>query len=390
MIQGSFRRMLIAQLAVTAAGLSLAQPVRAADGATMEGQPLPTRAGAFTLKLEPGLAIALTDPQAQRLDLGGGATLKALWALNRHLDIGPSLSFMGLPVSGSPDGIQSAWTWGAGARVKRPHDLPDDDQFHGVSPWADADLLFVRTGELNRPGFALAVGAALPLDKARVFWLGPFVRYTQIIQLEKSGFDDHDAKLLSVGLSLEVGSGVEREHRESPVAAAAGGGPINEPTAACADRDVDGIVDAIDHCPDLAGPMDFWGCPAYKRIVVGKDKLELKEKLFFAWDQAVLEEVSFPVLDEVVQALKENKGFRVQVEGHSSSEGNDDHNQTLSEKRASAVLDYLVAHGIGRDRLVSKGFSSSVPTATNTTVEGREANRRVDFVVQFNILAPPK
>src|SRR5208283_2533829 len=99
-----------------------------------------------------------------------------------------------------------------------------------------------------------------------------------------------------------------------------------------------------------------------------------------------LEDASFPVLDEVVQALKDNKSFRVQVEGHASSEGGDEHNQTLSEKRAEAVLDYLVAHGIEKERLVSKGFGSSVPADTNTTEAGREKNRRVEFVVYFIIL----
>jgi len=73
------------------------------------------------------------------------------------------------------------------------------------------------------------------------------------------------------------------------------------------------------------------------------------------------------VLDEVVQALKDNKGFRVQVEGHTSSEGADDHNQTLSEQRANAVVDYLVAHA-SEDRLVSTGFASSIPVDTNATI----------------------
>ena len=99
---------------------------------------------------------------------------------------------------------------------------------------------------------------------------------------------------------------------------------------------------------------DNWGCRQYEKIVVKPDKLELKEKLYFGWDQATLQEVSHPVLDEVVQALKENKDFRVQVEGHSSSDGTDEHNQTLSEQRAQAVLDYLVAHGVAKERLVSK------------------------------------
>lgn len=92
------------------------------------------------------------------------------------------------------------------------------------------------------------------------------------------------------------------------------------------------------------------------------------------------------MLDEVVQALKDNTGFRVQVEGHADSSGAYDHNQTLSEQRATAVLEYLAAHGIANSRLASKGFSSSVPLDTNGTVAGRENNRRVEFVVSFVIL----
>jgi len=186
-----------------------------------------------------------------------------------------------------------------------------------------------------------------------------------------------------VGISLEVGFGNQRNRN---AAALDQPSTVNKETVVCPDRDADGVPDGVDRCPDVAGPMDNWGCPAYKRLVVTPDKLELKEKLYFAWDQAVLQDVSFPVLDEVVQALKDNKGFRVQVEGHTSSEGDDDHNQTLSEKRAQAVLDYLVAHGIAPDRLVSKGFASSVPADTNATVAGRENNRRVEFVVHFVIL----
>ena len=100
----------------------------------------------------------------------------------------------------------------------------------------------------------------------------------------------------------------------------------------------------------------------------------------------MIEAASHPALDEVVKALQDNRGFRVQLEGHASSEGDDVHNQTLSEQRAQAVLDYLVSHGVAPGRLASKGFSSSVPTESNTTAAGREANRRVEFVVSFIIL----
>lgn len=366
---------------------SIATVARAAETETTPGAPLPAELGDFAFKAELGFAIPLTDPQSQIFKVGGGQTLKALWTLNPYLDVGPSATFLTLPADASGGEAGTAWTFGGSARVKRPHHAPDGDAFHAISPWADADALYVRTGGLSRPGLAVAAGLSVPLGRARIFWIGPFVRYLQIMQPERAGFDNHDAKILSLGVSLEVGSGVRRE----PPAVVASAPEIrtvtvNKDVFVCPDRDNDDVPDKVDHCPDVAGPLDNWGCPAYQKIIVGKDKLELKEKLYFAWNQAVLQDVSFPVLDEVVRALNDNKNFRVQVEGHTSSEGGDDHNQTLSEKRAVAVLDYLAAHGIAKDRLSSKGFASSVPIDTNATIAGRENNRRVEFVVHFIIL----
>jgi outer membrane protein OmpA-like peptidoglycan-associated protein len=366
--------------------------------------PLPTQAGDFALKIEPGLAIPLTDPQARLFKLGGGQTLKALWAVSRYLDLGPSASFIYLPSKTSPNDPGTAWAFGGGARIKRPHDSPDSDDLQSVSPWLDLDLLYVRTGDLDRAGFAAAAGFALPIGKSRSFWLGPFVRYLHIIDGVRAGFDDGDGKILSVGLSLEIGSGVERPPEPAPLAppppapvaapacpaCPACPAPVEQPVPVCPDlcpdRDKDQIPDSMDHCPDIAGPMETGGCPPYKKIVIRRDKLELKERLYFAWGEAKLQDVSFPVLDEVVQALKDNKSFHVQVEGHTSSEGGDERNQTLSEKRAEAVLDYLVSHGVDKERLKSKGFGSSVPRSSNATPAGREKNRRVEFLVHFTIL----
>ena len=343
--------------------------------------PLPARIGDFALKIEPGVALPLTHPQSQIFKTGGGETIKALWVVNANMDIGPSATFLALPSETSGGEAGMAWTFGGSLRLRRARNATQE--LLAISPWVDADVLYVRTGNLNRPGIAAAAGVSFPVGRARLFWVGPFARYLQIIQRERPQFDNSDAKILSLGLSLEVGVGVERRRAISDAAEAR---TINTQTFFCPDRDDDGVPDNADRCPDVAGPMDNWGCPAYKNIVVQRDKLELKEKLYFAWDQAVLQEVSFPVLDEVVQALNDNKGFRVQVEGHASSEGGDDHNQTLSEQRADAVLNYLVTHGIDKERLASKGFGSSVPLDTNETIAGRENNRRVEFVVYFTIL----
>jgi outer membrane protein OmpA-like peptidoglycan-associated protein len=364
-----------------AALLLLAPSVLAADVEASGYAPLQPRLGDFSLKVEPGFALPLTHPQSQIFKTGGSETIKALWVVNDYLDVGPSATFLALPTDSSGGQAGMAWTFGGSLRLRFLHNTPD--KLMAVLPWVDVDALYVRTGGLNRPGVAAAAGVSFPIGQARIFWIGPFARYFQIIQNHRSGFNNNDAKTLSLGVSLEMKLGVDRERA---AAAPATVQVINKESFSCPDRDNDGIPDNIDHCPDVAGPMDNWGCPSYKKLVVKKDKLELKEKLYFAWDQAVLQEVSFPVLDEVVQALNDNKSFRVQVEGHASSEGADDHNQTLSEQRAGAVLDYLVAHGIDKERLASKGFGSSIPLDTNETIAGRENNRRVEFVVYFTIL----
>ncbi len=365
-----------------AALLLLAPAARAAGGEQPDRQPLPTEVGDFSLKVEPGVAFPLSSPQSDLFQPGGGETVKALWALTRYLDIGPSASYMIFsPKAGGQSG--TAWTLGGGLQLKRPHDFADHDSFFGLSPWVDVDGLYVRTGVLDRPGFAAAVGLVAPIGQSRIFWVGPFVRYLQIVQGDAAGNDNRDAKLLTLGVSFEFGEGVRREPAPVPAAEVR---IVTKETFVCQDADHDGLPDDVDRCPDVAGPIDNFGCPRYAKIVVKPDKLELKERIQFAWDQAKLEEVSFPVLNEVVQALTDNKRFHVQVEGNTSSEGGDDHNQKLSDARAGAVVDYLVAHGIARDRLSAKGFGSSVPVDTNTTLAGRENNRRVEFIVQFKIL----
>ena len=285
-----------------------------------------------------------------------------------------------MPTSGT------AWAFGGGARLMRPHDAPGGAAgFYAISPWVDADLLYVRTGGLDRPGFATAAGLSIPIDDRRRFWVGPYARYFQIHQGERVGYDNRDAKILQLGVSLEVGLGLEPRHTRAVVVAVAEPLPAPAP-APPSDRDGDGVPDASDNCPDVAGLVENQGCPAYEKVIVKPDKLEVRDRIAFQWDSALLDDTSRPALDEVAKVLADNPNFNVKVDGHASSEGDDAHNQTLSEARATTVLDYLVGRGIARTRLTSKGFSSSVPVATNTTEAGRETNRRVEFVVEFIII----
>jgi hypothetical protein len=159
----------------------------------------------FSIDIAPGVAIPLSAPQSQLYEVGGAQWLKARVALTPFLDVGPSATLLVLPAAMHDAKAGIAWGLGPGLRLKWPLDR---DSLLGLSPWLDTDALYVRTGELNRAGFAAAAGLAVPLGRAtrrtRVFWVGPFLRYFHILQAVRSGYDSGDARMLIVGVSLEV------------------------------------------------------------------------------------------------------------------------------------------------------------------------------------------
>ncbi len=102
----------------------------------------------------------------------------------------------------------------------------------------------------------------------------------------------------------------------------------------------------------------------------------------FAVDSAVIRPNSYRILDEFVKALKGGLwDMRFKVAGHTDSQGSDEYNYRLSERRAASVVRYLTAGGITRDRLVSEGHGEIAPIATNRTAYGRQQNRRVEFIL---------
>jgi len=117
-------------------------------------------------------------------------------------------------------------------------------------------------------------------------------------------------------------------------------------------------------------------------VEVKSDKIVINEKIQFEYNKATILQNSFSLMDEIAAVIKKNPHIKkLSIEGHASSEGNADHNLKLSEARAKSVMTYIVAKGVEAGRLTSKGFGAKKPIADNNTEEGKEKNRRVEFVI---------
>ncbi len=328
-------------------------------------------ADGVSIKVEPGVVVPTTAPQSDIYDVGGGQSLKALFGITPYLDVGPAVSFLFLPAAVPLAESGVAWGFGGGFRLKRPHDQLDS----GTSPWLDADLLYMRTGDLGRFGFDVAVGIAFPVDKAKVFWVGPFVRYQQTVNNERMGYDTRDSKIILAGLSIEFGSAVKRAAPPPRVQIVREPAPPPEIVVQTAPAPVCPVCVAAPAPAPVPAPI------VYQNVTIINGKLELKEKLFFAWNRAQIKPTSFSILDEVVKVLNDNPTINLRIEGHTDTSGNAGHNKRLSQRRAEAVSKYLSNKGIARARLTAQGFGPDVPLETNDSAEGRERNRRVEFVV---------
>ncbi|WP_224364414.1 OmpA family protein [Hyalangium versicolor] len=153
----------------------------------------------------------------------------------------------------------------------------------------------------------------------------------------------------------------------------------------CPAKDTDGdtLPDHRDNCPTEPGPVDNQGCPVQEKQVVAieKDRLQIKERVYFDSDNAKIQSRSFKLLDQVAKVVLEHPELeKVWIEGHTDERGSNDYNSELSQRRAEAVRDYLIKKGVSPKRLEAKGMGRSLPVAPNTTEQGRAANRRVEFL----------
>ncbi len=109
--------------------------------------------------------------------------------------------------------------------------------------------------------------------------------------------------------------------------------------------------------------------------------LNMPGNVTFATDSSDLSPAFFDVLTSVSKVLKEFDKSVVEVAGHTDSTGSDAYNQALSERRAGSVAQYLRSQGVMNDRLLTVGMGKTRPVADNSTVDGRQANRRVEITM---------
>lgn len=171
--------------------------------------------------------------------------------------------------------------------------------------------------------------------------------------------------------------------------------PAPEPVAvvAVADADGDGIADEQDQCPGTAvgTAVNDTGCVAEATPPAPPAEPTLETAQ--AGDTIVLHGVNFEtaratlttnaktLLDGVAAQLDQRAQLKLEVGGHTDDRGSDSYNQDLSQRRAQAVVDYLVGQGVAPERLTAVGYGEAQPADTNDTDEGRERNRRVELKV---------
>ncbi len=150
----------------------------------------------------------------------------------------------------------------------------------------------------------------------------------------------------------------------------------------CPDTDNDGISDKEDRCPSIKGTKGNKGCPevsASTKAVFA----EALQGIQFETGKALIKSSSYPILEKVVQVMKDNPSYQLTIEGHTDSQGKEDSNRKLSQSRANSVMDYMRTKGVAVSRMKAVGYGESNPVSSNETPEGRKQNRRVAFKVNF-------
>jgi outer membrane protein OmpA-like peptidoglycan-associated protein len=124
--------------------------------------------------------------------------------------------------------------------------------------------------------------------------------------------------------------------------------------------------------------------PFLKKIKLSQLKVGEKmilANIFYEVDSWQLKKESAAELNKLCNLLKENKELKIEIGGYTDATGSNEHNLSLSEKRALSVVDFLISNGVSSERLQYKGFGNASPVGDNVTSEGRKLNRRTEVQI---------
>ncbi|MBI3783149.1 MAG: OmpA family protein [Deltaproteobacteria bacterium] len=290
-----------------------------------------------------GAAIPL-DKFHDRTHTGGAISPYFGYMFNDVLGLMGQVQFVGLPEKNRP-GIRDADStlglgFHAGPRLAFPFSL-GSTQLEPYGTWEGGVVTGLNPDTaISRTSWAYSTGGGLNLRLSDDWLVGAFGRYNWIDQRVVPG---KNVTFATVGLSLTYNEAAPEA--PAPVAQAQPA-PPPAPTPA----------------------------PQKKKIVL--------RGVNFDTNKSTIRPDASVVLNEAVATLKSEGGVAVIAEGHTDSVGSDAYNQKLSERRANAVRDYLIAGGISASRISVEGFGESRPVASNETAEGRAENRRTELRIR--------
>ena len=159
-------------------------------------------------------------------------------------------------------------------------------------------------------------------------------------------------------------------------------GPAENDGCPWPDSDGDGVLDKDDKCPNVVGVAENYGCPIVS-VEVQKEITDLARAIYFNTGKSTFTDETEIRMEQISTILNQYTTLTFTVEGHTDSTGSKKINDSLSQKRADAVMNYLVENGFPADKISAKGFGSDNPIGDNKTRKGRQQNRRVEVYSEF-------
>jgi outer membrane protein OmpA-like peptidoglycan-associated protein len=199
---------------------------------------------------------------------------------------------------------------------------------------------------------------------------------------------DSDSKAAVAGAAIRV---VDTQGKEVAITADATGNfkmDGLQPGTITIKADADGYmlhVQTVDIKPreDAHTELSLFKRPKKGDVEIAGNEIKIKKQIYFETDSAKISLQSTGLLEEIADTLIRNPCLKqVEIQGHTDNSGTKEHNKVLSDQRANAVREWLLAHSIEPGRLVAQGYGQERPISPNVTPAGKERNRRVQFIIK--------